>query len=305
MPKPKLVPHPPRRWSKIRVRFDGAIRARSKDRWSVGERAARNLRGHLLVYVWTGRGWLYDGARDTWFNPGAVLWVRQGMTLFSEANSEVFDATFVHFELFDGDGPGAKPLPYDPYPPAVGMPCADQPFFSAAFAKLAHWTLLRPRHWRDGGADLLKSVLYELYAEAERGAPPPKDRLTMQGRRIPQKPLDRMRAAALAADPHAGEAFDELTGHLDRVSKPYWSRLFEREMGVTQREWVRRARLLQARWYLGRSTMGIPELAKRLGFARDHAFGRWFKQHAGVTPQAFRDHCDAHGAGPKEICPED
>lgn len=305
LPKPGdplgLPPAPPggktfRRWDDLCVRFDGAVRLRASEQWSIGPRWSKNLRGHCLIHVWSGRGWIYDGKLSVFFNPGSLLWLCEGKPYFAEVAGETFDATFAHFELLDGNRPGALPLPRAGLPPALLMPCPDGQFLAASFMKLAHWTLLRMPGWRSGGAALVKSLLYELHAEAARGAPEPADRLTMKGRRWFKKPLDKMRARALAANPHSGSAWDELTANHDRISKGYFSVLFHREMGLSQREWTRRARMLFARWHLGRSTMEIGELGKRLGFKTGSEFSRWFGTYAGCTPQEFRKRCDARGA---------
>ncbi|MCK6475159.1 MAG: hypothetical protein L6R28_25835, partial [Planctomycetes bacterium] len=99
-------------------------------------------------------------------NPGSLLWLREGPPYFAEVAGEVFDATFVHFELLDGTRRGALPLSRAGLPPALLMPCPDGQFLAAAFLKLAHWTLLRMPGWRSGGAALVKSLHYELHAEA-------------------------------------------------------------------------------------------------------------------------------------------
>lgn len=285
-----------RRWDDLGVRFDGAVRLRAAEQWSIGPRWSKNLRGHCLVHIWSGRGWIYDGKRSVFFNPGSLLWLREGPPYFAEVAGEVFDATFAHFEMLDGIRPGALPLSRAGLPPALLMPCPDGQFLAAAFLKLAHWTLLRMPGWRSGGAALVKSLLYELHAEAQRGAPEPVDRLTMKGRRWSKKPLDKMRARALAANPHSGSAWDELTANHDRISQGYFSVLFQREMGLTQREWVRRARMLFARWHLGRSTMDTGELGRRLGFKTGSEFARWFRTYAGCSPLDYRKRCDARGA---------
>ncbi|MCK6475160.1 MAG: hypothetical protein L6R28_25840, partial [Planctomycetes bacterium] len=49
-----------RRWDDLGVRFDGAVRLHASEQWSIGPRWSKNLRGHCLVHVWSGRGWIYD-----------------------------------------------------------------------------------------------------------------------------------------------------------------------------------------------------------------------------------------------------
>ena len=74
------------------------------------------------------------------------------------------------------------------------------------------------------------------------------------------------------------------------LSKYYFSRMFEREVGTTPGEFLIQTRLRNAMQMLTHSSAPIDEIAELCGFATTNHFIRSFKSHTNFTPGAFRKH---------------
>lgn len=72
------------------------------------------------------------------------------------------------------------------------------------------------------------------------------------------------------------------------VSPRHLSRLFVRATGMTPHRYATVRRLDRARQLLLRRETPISVVADELGFASHATFTRWFRQHTGETPQAYR-----------------
>ncbi|MEM7623902.1 MAG: AraC family transcriptional regulator, partial [Planctomycetota bacterium] len=72
------------------------------------------------------------------------------------------------------------------------------------------------------------------------------------------------------------------------VSPRHLSRLFVRSTGMTPHRYATIRRLDRARLLLLRREIPISAVAEDLGFGSHATFTRWFRQHVGETPQAYR-----------------
>lgn len=72
------------------------------------------------------------------------------------------------------------------------------------------------------------------------------------------------------------------------VSPKYLSVVCKKNSGKTPNEWIREHILEEIRYYLKQTDMPIKQIADRLGFANPSFFGKYVKEHFGMTPLQFR-----------------
>lgn len=72
------------------------------------------------------------------------------------------------------------------------------------------------------------------------------------------------------------------------ISSRYLTTIVRRVSGHSVTDWMNRYVMMEARYLLKYSEMSIQEIAYRLNFPNQSFFGKYFKQHAGVSPSAYR-----------------
>lgn len=72
------------------------------------------------------------------------------------------------------------------------------------------------------------------------------------------------------------------------ITPKYLTTLIKRISGQSVSEWIDNYVILEAKTLLKYSTMSIQEIAYYLNFPNQSFFGRYFKQHTGMTPSAYR-----------------
>ncbi len=72
------------------------------------------------------------------------------------------------------------------------------------------------------------------------------------------------------------------------VSPKYLTVVCKKNSGKTANEWIREHILEEIRYYLKQTDMPMKQIADRLGFANPSFFGRYVKEHFGMTPLEFR-----------------
>ena len=73
------------------------------------------------------------------------------------------------------------------------------------------------------------------------------------------------------------------------ISPKYLSALCKKNSGKTANEWITERVLEDIRYYLKQSDYSIKEICDRLGFPNPSFFGKYVKDHFGMTPLQFRD----------------
>ncbi len=73
------------------------------------------------------------------------------------------------------------------------------------------------------------------------------------------------------------------------ISPKYLSALCKKNSGKTANEWITERVLEDIRYYLKQSDFSIKEICDRLGFPNPSFFGKYVKDHFGMTPLQFRD----------------
>lgn len=72
------------------------------------------------------------------------------------------------------------------------------------------------------------------------------------------------------------------------VTPKYLSLLVKNVSNRTAGEWIDDYVILEAKALLSSSRMSIQEIADRLNFANQSFFGKYFKQHVGLSPTEYR-----------------
>ena len=72
------------------------------------------------------------------------------------------------------------------------------------------------------------------------------------------------------------------------VTPKYLSLLVKNVSNRTAGEWIDNYVVLEAKALLSSSTLSIQEISDRLNFANQSFFGKYFKQHAGISPTEYR-----------------
>lgn len=58
--------------------------------------------------------------------------------------------------------------------------------------------------------------------------------------------------------------------------------------GLTLNEFIIQYRILEAKEYLSKTSLSLPEIAKRCGYDSVSAFGFYFRKQVGIPPSGFR-----------------
>ena len=72
------------------------------------------------------------------------------------------------------------------------------------------------------------------------------------------------------------------------LTPKYLTTIIRKTTGRTASEWIDDYVVLEAKNLLKYSTMSIQEVAYSLNFPNQSFFGKYFKEHTGLTPTAFR-----------------
>lgn len=72
------------------------------------------------------------------------------------------------------------------------------------------------------------------------------------------------------------------------ITPKYLSMICVKHSGKTAKEWINDYLVEQAHYYLRSTDMPIKEISDRLGFPTSSSFGRYVKDHFGLSPMAYR-----------------
>ncbi len=72
------------------------------------------------------------------------------------------------------------------------------------------------------------------------------------------------------------------------ISSRYLTTIVRRVSGMSVSEWMNRYIMMEAKYLLKYTEMSIQEIAYKLSFSTQSFFGKYFKQHTGMAPSAFR-----------------
>ena len=72
------------------------------------------------------------------------------------------------------------------------------------------------------------------------------------------------------------------------ISPKYLTTICKKQSGKTANEWIREQVLEDIRYHLRQTDLSIKQVCDRLGFPNPSFFGRYVKEHFGMTPVEFR-----------------
>ncbi len=74
------------------------------------------------------------------------------------------------------------------------------------------------------------------------------------------------------------------------ISARYLTTIVRRVSGLTVSDWMNKYLIMEAKYLLKYNDLSIQEVAYRLSFPDQSFFGKYFKQHVGVSPSHYRNH---------------
>ena len=81
-----------------------------------------------------------------------------------------------------------------------------------------------------------------------------------------------------------------------RMTPNHFTALFHRHTGQVFTAYLSNERLKRAKQYLADLTLSINEVARLVGYDDPSYFTRWFRQHAGTSPRAWRENRSSEAA---------
>lgn len=75
---------------------------------------------------------------------------------------------------------------------------------------------------------------------------------------------------------------------LQHISPRYFSQIIKKKSGNQPSGWIAQMVIIEAKQLLEASELSIKEIATQLNFPNQSFFGKYFKQHVGVSPKEYR-----------------
>ncbi|MCC8023313.1 MAG: AraC family transcriptional regulator, partial [Clostridiales bacterium] len=95
---------------------------------------------------------------------------------------------------------------------------------------------------------------------------------------------------------HEKIKLEQIAAHA-AMSTGYLSKCFKQETGQTLTDFIQKAKMEEAKESLQFSQMSILEISSILQYSSQSYFSQVFRQHTGLTPQKYREVCQARNAG--------
>lgn len=73
------------------------------------------------------------------------------------------------------------------------------------------------------------------------------------------------------------------------ITPKYLTAVCKKSSGKTAGEWIRERVLEEIRYYLKQTDLSLKQVSDRIGFSNPSFFGKYVKQHLGMTPLEFRN----------------
>jgi len=244
----------------------------------------RTVPDYNLIFVTRGRvTWVLE-EKPIPLRPGDLLFVRPGVRHRAHSQTRRITLSSIHVEATLPGGRDVFGLLLPPHCRSVCAGCRLDLYLRAAsdeWDRRDHaLTVLMLGNW----SRLIVAELL-LYDAGQRT--------------LGQRPLD----------PLVSEVLDELNRRLNRptelaelaawsgYSPQHLNRVFRGELGVTPLQYLMRMRLEHAAALLADGRLTVRAVGARMGFGDPYYFSRLFKQHFGVSPDAYRRAAGGEPAG--------
>lgn len=227
----------------------------------------KNLDSYLLIYVVEGEGYIEDGKGRQALRAGemALLNCYEHPSYGSETGWEIM---WLHFDGHDMD----KLYPY------LTSKIAHHPLkeiVTRAFEKL-----LTPF---ENGLQPTEAIInkYTTNLLTEFFESDKDEVVSEKGKRF--QPVFNYITQNLSKN----ISIDDLAA-IANLSRYYFIRAFKEETGYTPHEYIIRARINTANFFLSSSSLSLSEITYRCGFSSESAFSNTFKSMTGFTPLQYR-----------------
>jgi AraC family transcriptional activator of pobA len=240
--------------------------------------------GHSCLFLTSGTAQMRIGPELYTIRPGEVLLVRTGQVHSFEPGdvNTGFICRFTTDFLVSAPGPGQGLAPFALLQ-VWGNPLVQLPTQTATFVKndlqrlLIEYQAHQTQHPELLRAYLL-ALLQELSLHASSESGEPLSAAVSLTNRFKQLIAGSLRTVVRVSDYAA----------LLHVTPNYLTKCVRMVTGKSPVKWLEESRILEAKVLLFQSELSISDIALHVGVADASYFSRFFKQHVGVTPQAFR-----------------
>jgi AraC family transcriptional activator of pobA len=239
--------------------------------------------GHSCLFLTSGTARMRIGPELYTLHPGEVLLVRTGQVHSFEPGdvNTGFICRFTTDFLVGAPGPsqGLTPLALLQVwgNPLVRLPTQTATFVEQGLQRL----LVEYQAYQVQHPDLVRAYLLALLQELslqESAASEPLSTAVSLTNRFKQLVAESLGTVVRISDYAA----------LLHVTPNYLTKCVRTATGKSPIKWLEESRVLEAKVLLFQSELSISDIALQVGVADASYFSRFFKQHVGITPQAFR-----------------
>jgi AraC family transcriptional activator of pobA len=239
--------------------------------------------GHSCLFLTSGTARMRIGPELYTLHPGEVLLVRTGQVHSFEPGdvNTGFICRFTTDFLVGAPGPsqGLTPLALLQVwrNPLVRLPAQTATFVEQGLQRL----LVEYQAYQVQHPDLVRAyllaLLQELSLQESAASEPPNTAVSLTNR-FKQLVTESLGTVVRISDYAA----------LLHVTPNYLTKCVRTATGKSPIKWLEESRVLEAKVLLFQSEFSISDIALQVGVADASYFSRFFKQHVGITPQAFR-----------------
>jgi AraC-like DNA-binding protein len=234
------------------------------------------LRDLEFWLVWRGKGWMKTRDREFVLFPGFCALMRPG-GIYDAGHDEAqpLGITYIHFDML----PVAARKASRSWPEFFEL--EDYAYFEVVSRRVVELFGRRP----ETASALFRGLLMDLLARPAWKRPE-------EGGRFAQPHRREILAMVSALRSGSPEDLPTVSGMAERLhlSSEHFSRLFRQVAGQSPMAFLLEVRMSQARHLLRETSLGVGEIAERLGYRDVFFFSRQFKQKTGVPPLAYRRH---------------
>jgi AraC family transcriptional activator of pobA len=239
--------------------------------------------GHSCLFLTSGTARMQIGPKLYTIQPGEVLLVRTGQVHSFEPGdvNTGFICRFTTDFLVNAPGHSQGLAPFTLLQiwgnPLVRLPAQTARFVENDLQRL----LVEYQAHQMQHPELVRAYLLAFLQELNLHAPEVSDSLTSAvslTNRFKQLIVESLSTIVRISDYAA----------LLHVTPNYLTKCVRTVTGKSPVKWLEESRVLEAKVLLFQSELSISDIALQVGVADASYFSRFFKQHVGVTPQAFR-----------------
>lgn len=257
-----------------RVRINSLGKFFCKPDW-VWDMPPRQFTDFDLWVLLEGKGQLRVGGREYRLHGGDCFLFRPGMTLYADNDhDEPLVVIYTHFDIIDAAGNIASPEQASL--PALYRKIPDPVFYANILHRMLDCFY---RNDQAGAENWLTAALLEI--SRHDSADPQLSAFSRVSEYI------RKLYTMINEHPEKSYSLRKLATKAG-YSPEHFSRLYRQHAGISFRQSISRARMNQAEYLLTATEYSIGQIAEAAGCPDIYLFSKLFKQHAGMSPSAYR-----------------